>query len=163
VDTREFTPLRHIFIFCILEFTFHCSLRFSCQAYGRGSWTARTSIPTPIGIMFHNSDLNHYGYSLNRTSLLLCEGVSSSPELDKECLTSKENADKFAWDKRDFSVDVSVVMEFVKRFVLESEHRCNDLIDELERKFFVMYNVWCRNESSTSSDGAKLDLRHFYR
>lgn len=117
--------------------------------------------------MFHNTDLNHYGYSLNRTSLPLCEGVSSSPELDKECLTSKDNSDKFFWDKRDFNVNASVVIEFVKRFVNRREQWCDDLKDESTRDF-VLYNVWCKNEDSsihtnTSSFHADQQLRHFYR
>lgn len=116
--------------------------------------------------MFHNTDLNHYGYRLNRTSVPLCEGVSNSSELDKECLTSKANADKFFWDKRDFKVDGNIIVEFISKFVLLRERTCKDLKDSAGD--FVLYNVWCRSEyldvhENKSSVLAKDKLMHFYR
>ncbi|KAL3804882.1 hypothetical protein HJC23_006654 [Cyclotella cryptica] len=135
--------------------------------YMRGGWTARTSSPTPLGIIFHNTDLNHYGYGLDRSSVPLCQGVSSAKH-DKECLTSEENMRKFDWSERDFIVDTRVVIQFVRKFVLQKKVRiCNDLEADAMGEF-VLYNVWCRDDGNVgggvnSSPKEKLYIRHFYR
>jgi hypothetical protein len=122
--------------------------------YIRGGWTARTSRPTPLGIIFHNTDINHYGYSLNRSSVPLCE--NAKPDDEKDCFTSIQNRQMFAWANRDFIVDFNVVMQFVEKFVLHQNDRCTDMMAETE---FVLYNVWCNEETHNAS----LHVRHFYR
>ena len=117
--------------------------------------------------MFHNTDLNHYGYSLNRNSVHFCENTTSDPLLDEECLRSN---DKFAWDKRDFRVEPTVVVRFIQKFVSRDNKRsCRDLHFESSEEF-VLYNIWCydyEEEVPASSLASRHDLqlvtRHFYR
>jgi hypothetical protein len=136
------------------------------QDFGRGAWTARTETPTPVGIMFHNTDLFHYGYKLNRSSVPLCHNTTSIHELDRECLTSKGNSDKFDWDKRDFVVDVHVVIQFIEDFVLRDIVTCKELKAK-SRNEIVLYNVWCKDDAienaGISDTDTKLHLRHYYR
>ncbi|KAL7518303.1 LOW QUALITY PROTEIN: hypothetical protein ACHAWX_003143 [Stephanocyclus meneghinianus] len=134
--------------------------------YLQGGWTARTSRPTPLGVIFHNTDLNHYGYSLDRRSVPLCQDVS--PEHDKKCLMSEDIKRKFAWSERDFIVDISVVIQFIKKFVLGKKVPvCKDLQAKAMEEF-VLYNVWCRDDDevgtgANSSANEKRYVRHFYR
>jgi hypothetical protein len=122
--------------------------------YIQGGWTARTSRPTPLGIIFHNTDINHYGYSLNRSSVPLCK--DTKPDDEKDCFTSIQNRKIFAWANRDFVVDSNVVIRFVEKFVLHQDDRCNGMMAVTE---FVLYNIWCKEETSKAS----LHVRHFYR
>lgn len=117
--------------------------------------------------MFHNTDLNHYGYSLNRNSVDLCENTTFDNLLDKECLQSKDN---FLWDKRDFRVEPAIVVRFIREFVLGDERRmCRDLQSESSGEF-VLYNIWCIDDGyeipssmSVGRQHPQLKLRHFYR
>ena len=61
-------------------------------SYARGDWVTWTSSPTPLGIVFHNTDLNHFGYKLGRCSVPLCEGVPE--EKEQECF---EKEGKRGW------------------------------------------------------------------
>lgn len=67
-------------------------------AYARGDWVKTTQHPTPLGIIFHNSQLNHYGYSLGRNSTILCPHVAA--DVEKDCFMSEKNEWKFTWDNR---------------------------------------------------------------
>jgi len=125
-----------------------------------------THAPTPLGVIFHNSDLNHFGYSLNRSSVLLCENVSQEEERD--CFMSKKNEWKFQWDNRHFFVDVDVVIQFVKDFVLPMRKpcKCKDLLDRQHDRI-VLYNIWCEvegagNGASTTANSSSV-VRHYYR
>lgn len=119
-----------------------------------------------MGVIFHNTDLNHYGYSLDRRSVPLCQDVS--PEHDKKCLMSEDIKRKFAWSERDFIVDISVVIQFIKKFVLGKKVPvCKDLQAKAMEEF-VLYNVWCRDDDevgtgANSSANEKRYVRHFYR
>jgi hypothetical protein len=98
---------------------------------------------------------------LNRSSVPLCQ--NERPEQDKECLTSYENKQKFAWGDRDFVVDINVVIQFVEKFVLSSTPSC--LTMQME-KDFVLYNVWCNDnitEGHSTMNDTELHVRHFYR
>ncbi|KAL3811807.1 hypothetical protein ACHAXA_006787 [Cyclostephanos tholiformis] len=73
--------------------------------YTLGGWTASTDGPTPLGEIFHNTDINHYGYSLSRESTPLCSHVDIMyEEGTRLCLTNQENEGRFNWDVRDFIV-----------------------------------------------------------
>ena len=64
-----------------------------------GDWVATTSAPTPVGEMFHNTDLNHLGYSLDRDSVPLCKHVIEEDE--KECFRAEQREKKnFLWNGR---------------------------------------------------------------
>ena len=66
--------------------------------------------PTPLGIIFHNADINHYGNSLGRESTPLCTHVDTSDEDGTRlCLTNEENEGTFNWDVRDFIVPVDAI------------------------------------------------------
>lgn len=45
-------------------------------SYCIGGWVASTSAPTSLGVLYHNTDINHYGYALERNSTPLCSHVS---------------------------------------------------------------------------------------
>jgi hypothetical protein len=60
--------------------------------YIRGSWVQTRHIPTPLGIIFHNTDLYHSGYSLERDSVPMCEDAGEvGSEEEKDCFLSKGN------------------------------------------------------------------------
>ncbi|KAL3766502.1 LOW QUALITY PROTEIN: hypothetical protein ACHAW5_001171 [Stephanodiscus triporus] len=106
-----------------------------------GGWVATTHVPTPLGVIFHNTDLNHLGYSLDRSSVPLCEGVPKDQE--KQCFMSQKK--KFIWENRDFTVESSAILRYIDKFVLfvrEKDRTCDELKDTLDKKF-VMYNIWC--------------------
>lgn len=154
--------------------------------FGRGMWGewTRTKIqPTPLGLIYHNTELQHFGYQLERDSVPLCQNVSNDvmhdfssdqdhsarekneTELDY-CLTTV-NGNSFRWDKRDFTVRLDMVDKFVDT-VYHSRIHSNDTVEEDglescnilrsrgETNDMVMYNVWCQDE-----DG-KEQVQHYY-
>ena len=123
--------------------------------YIRGDWTARTHAPTPLGIIFHNTDINHVGLSLTRESVPLCEGVAKEEE--EACFLRDRK--KFIWDNRDFTVNADAILLYIEKFVLLYNYNretinnsltCDELQYNLDDRF-VMYNVWCTRSSSSSS------------
>ena len=123
--------------------------------YIRGDWTARTHAPTPLGIIFHNTDINHVGLSLTRESVPLCEGVAKEEE--EACFL--QDRKKFIWDNRDFTVNADAILLYIEKFVLlynnnretiNNSLTCDELQYNLDDRF-VMYNVWCTRSSSSSS------------
>ena len=53
--------------------------------YIRGKWVQTKNGPTPLGVIFHNTNLNHVGFSLDRGSVPLCRGVPEKAELHRSC------------------------------------------------------------------------------
>eukprot|EP00571_Detonula_confervacea_P004960 CAMPEP_0172322110 /NCGR_PEP_ID=MMETSP1058-20130122/45032_1 /TAXON_ID=83371 /ORGANISM="Detonula confervacea, Strain CCMP 353" /LENGTH=811 /DNA_ID=CAMNT_0013037759 /DNA_START=151 /DNA_END=2583 /DNA_ORIENTATION=+ len=109
--------------------------------YIRGKWVQTTNGPTPLGVIFHNTDLNHLGYSLDRSSVPLCEGVNE--EAEQLCFLKQRK--KFIWENRDFMVESKAVLQYIEQFVLygrDIERTCDELKDQLDGRF-VMYNIWC--------------------
>lgn len=52
-----------------------------------GGWVASTNAPTPLVVIYHNTDVNHYGYALGRNSTPLCSNVHmTDKDATKECL-----------------------------------------------------------------------------
>jgi hypothetical protein len=112
---------------------------FACARSGK--WVQTTHGPTPLGVLFHNTDLNHVGYSLDRKSVPLCEGVNATAE--RACLLRHKA--QFAWENRDFNVDPAAVLQYVEHVVLAGRERevpCEELQENLSERF-VLYNVWC--------------------
>jgi hypothetical protein len=127
--------------------------------YIRGNWVARRKAPTPLGIIYHNTDLNHVGYSLDRTSTDLCVGVGEvGSEEEKECFLKRRKV--FLWDNRDFNVEPDVVMQYIEKLVLFMRDDdlgilCKEVKDSLDDRF-VLYNIWCKEGNSI------LSVSHYY-
>ena len=123
----------------------------------RGLWVQIRHGPTPLGVIFHNTDLNHLGYSLGRDSVPLCKGVGEvGSEKEKACLNSKENRKSFIWESRNFVVDPNVVLQYIEQFVLANSKECKDMSEALDDEF-VLYNVWCEEDGESKSE-----LKHYY-
>lgn len=137
--------------------------------YIRGAWVQTRHTPTPLGIIYHNTDLNHLGYSLGRDSVPLCEGVDDD-QLEHCFLKNKKN---FMWDVRDFNVRPDIVIQYIERFVLYmkgEQRQCKDVEHRLDDKF-VLYNVWCawdhgevdsEVQQHSSPQNTTVSLRHYY-
>ncbi|KAL3788233.1 hypothetical protein ACHAWO_012622 [Cyclotella atomus] len=130
----------------------------------RGEWVQTRHFPTPLGVIYHNTDLNHLGYSLGRASVPLCEGVGGlGSEEEKKCLTNTTNRKQFVWDSRDFNVDPAIILQYIEHFLLVSDDakKCSELAHALDGDF-VLYNVWCEADDVTNSSDSKLTLKHYY-
>ena len=141
-----------------------------------GVWTQMTHTPTPVGYMFHNTDLHHYGFKLGRDSVPLCQNATNN-EMHKfeeeddlpdnhEAVSELEHClflhdDEFRWDKRNFEVGTEM-LDGLMTFYQGSTQLTNDTCDTLkqrgERSGFVLYNTWCREKP----DDVVLSLHHFY-
>ena len=137
--------------------------------YARGDWTQITGAPTPLGIIYHNTNLNHVGYSLDRSSVPLCEHTLN----EEECFTNTTSngvygttAFQFQWDNRNFVVEPDVILHFVTNFVLpmKNPYPCKKLLENQSDRF-TLYNVWCQvdAENGAAANASELQLRHFYR
>lgn len=123
--------------------------------YIRGKWVQTTHTTTPLGVIFHNTDLNHLGYSLDRDSVPLCKGVEEA-ELQVCFMKSRK---KFLWESRDFNVDPRAVLDYIGKFVLRNTQQKTQPCEEMEVSLgdrFVLYNVHC------TRDGNKVGVNHFY-
>eukprot|EP00804_Cyclotella_cryptica_P010708 CCRYP_005486-RB/>CCRYP_005486-RB protein AED:0.32 eAED:0.32 QI:194/1/1/1/1/0.66/3/1177/595 len=128
--------------------------------YLQGNWVQWTNRPTPLGVIFHKADLNHFGYKLDRNSVPLCLNVSrSDTELERECFMSKEHLRKFQWATRDFNVPSVVVYNFISQFVLYKNVVCDDMRMRAEQNDFVLYNAYCLSDSSNS----RFQVEHYFR
>lgn len=109
--------------------------------YIRGKWVQTTHLPTPLGVIFHNTDLNHAGYSLDRSSVPLCEDVDESEE--RTCFMRQRK--KFIWENRNFNLASKAVLDYIKNVVLfgrEKKRTCKEVKENLPQNF-VLYNIWC--------------------
>ncbi|KAL7473968.1 hypothetical protein ACHAXS_014259 [Conticribra weissflogii] len=125
-----------------------------------GKWTQRKHSPTPLGIIFHNTELNHIGYGLDRESVPLCLHVDrSDKELEQSCLMSKTNGtvQKFRWADRDFNVPEKVIDDFISLFLMKDHKHspCRALHKKASDKGFVLYNIHCKGQKDQ-------DAYHFY-
>lgn len=131
-------------------------------SYIRGNWVTRRDAPTPLGIIYHNSDLNHAGYSLDRTSTDLCVGVGEvGSEAEKNCFLKQRKM--FTWDNRDFNVEPDVIIQYIEKLVLfmrddEMGKLCSEVKDRLDERF-VLYNIWCKKEVGEKT---ALSVSHYY-
>ena len=96
------------------------------------------------------------GYSLDRSSVPLCEGVDESAE--RTCFMRQRK--KFIWENRDFNVPSKAVLDYIRNVVLsgrKKERTCREMQKQLPPKF-VLYNVWCSEVNHwhlRSSNGEK--------
>lgn len=152
-------------------------------SYMLGDWVQVTHHPTPVGIMYHNTDLTHAGYKLGRRSTMMCEGVGGvagngtvekckgvggvegNVTAEKECECFLGLGRKFSWAKRDFRVDSMIVSNYVEKFLMgrkgrQDEHpSCKDLRRRAGASF-VLYNAWCQPEGILT--GNRSSVHHFY-
>ena len=106
---------------------------------------------------------SHLGYSLDRNSVPLCQGVVEE-ELQNCFMKQKK---KFIWDNRDFVVASESILKYIQNFVMFGTGR-NRTCDEMETsldKRFVMYNIWCIKQSQSKThlhQNLTLSVLHIY-
>jgi len=137
-------------------------------------WTNSKTSPTPMGILWHNTDINEVSFSLERDSVPLCQnmsdnifvnvpmndGIYNASEL-QYCLETNDNL--WRWDRRNFNVRLDIIDTFVDVFFYHRFNTsasvipfCDDLRQRGERNDFVLYNVVCKD-----GDGS-ISPHHYY-
>lgn len=129
-----------------------------------GGWVATVNQPTPLGVIFVQTELNHLGYSLGRDSVPFCLDIyrSEDEDADRLCMLNKTSGvrKKIRWDVRDFTVPVDVIEDFLSTFLLQDVNAtCDDVETRGNAKNFVLYNVYCRQ----STNSRQLVSRQFYK
>lgn len=125
-----------------------------------GPWTRSTHRPTPLGVIFSESPLNHIGYRLERASAPYCLNKTDPLEL-KQCFRG------FLWDNRDFQVNPETIKDMIGKFA-PTFHRqgaevtvpiCGKLQERAGHRIYVLYNVYCSN-GTVANDAPS--VHHFY-
>jgi len=135
-----------------------------------GDWVATIHCPTPLGVIFSKTQLNHVGYPLDRESVPLCQHVDRSDEdAERLCLMNETSAvigekpgglsstrGKFKWADRDFTVFPRIIEDFILSFLLKrnDDHLCNDMQKRANETNFVLYNAYCRMNTKHTRFGA---------
>jgi hypothetical protein len=120
-----------------------------------GSWTRWVHRPTPLGVLFSGSSLNHIGYPLPRTS---AKGYCEKDYFRRKCFERTPNA----WDNRDFRIEKGLLTDILEKFVVMSSSlgvssaTCQDIVNAAGDEY-VLYNINCVVPS-----GEK-ELLHYYR
>ena len=144
-----------------------------------GFWTKSVTTPTPLGIIYNNTDLNHIGYPLDIRSVSHIDCTRKDVQIKQritlsQCLSSRGgNNGTNRWDNRDFSVPVDAVIDILNRFVVNKPNKCSDFVRSAE-DHYVLYNVNCvddedeegRDDNDTtksSSSSSSLSVHHYYR
>lgn len=132
-------------------------------AYMWGGWVATVNVPTPLGIIFLQTELNHLGYSLGRESVPFCLDIyrSNDDDADKECLMNETSGvrKKIRWDKRDFTVPLKAIADFISNFLLQDAHaKCEDVKKRGDEADFVLYNAYCKQRLTK-----QMIARQFYK
>jgi len=120
-----------------------------------GTWAATTDAPTPLGIIYHNTELNHLGYALDRHSVPLCVREDRNETKETECLKRDYS---FRWDSRNFEVSPDVVTRFISSFLLQRSSVCDEMHRLATENDFVLYNAYCSH-----GNNAKNKTEHYYR
>ena len=136
-----------------------------------GHWTRSVDKPTPLGIIYNDSDLDHIGYALDVRSIahIACskKNVQQQQQITlKHCLLEKGNM----WSDRDFTVPVDAVIDILSRFVVNKPNQCYDF-ERAAADDYVLYNVNCVEDDTKSiiedpdtiSTQSKKSVHHFYR
>ncbi|KAL7550252.1 hypothetical protein ACHAWF_013495 [Thalassiosira exigua] len=138
-----------------------------------GEWVQTTDNPTPLGIIYHGSDLNHLGYPLNRRSVPLCQNASNAKMMHSKHQTELEHcllnkySNEFRWDERNFTVATTFIDRFIGSFLAKisgpEDHSspkkplCSELNQSGKVNNLVLYNVWCQKDNNSLAS-----LEHFY-
>ena len=124
---------------------------------------ATTRCPTPLGIIFSKTVLNHIGYPLDRESVPLCLEIDrSDEEAERHCLMNETSKviNKFRWADRDFNVKPRVIEDFILSFLLkENNELCHDVEKRANETNFVVYNAFCKEDAKHKQYVA----RQFYK
>ncbi|KAL9191444.1 hypothetical protein ACHAXT_001150 [Thalassiosira profunda] len=127
-----------------------------------GAWVSVTHAPTPLGVIFHETALNHIGYPLGRDSVPLCLDVDpSDEELERRCLMNETSGviEKFRWADRDFNVPLKVIDDFIGSFLLaENKTICDNMKRRADEKGFVLYNAFCQRNATQR----RYEAEHYY-
>ena len=125
-----------------------------------GDWVRTKTKPTPLGVIFHNTQLQHLGYPLGRKSVTLCLDVDpDDQEAERDCFMNKSNGniEKFRVHDRDFNVRTEIVTDFISSFLLARSLTCDEMQARASSQNYVLYNAYCRE-----SPGSKFRLKHYY-
>lgn len=125
-----------------------------------GNWVQWTNRPTPLGVIYHETNLNHFGYKLDRNSVPLCFNVTDSDaDALRECFMSKNgHLKKFQWATRSFTVEPDVIRSFISLFVLDNKSICEDMQTNAQAHGFVLYNAFCRSDGVNS----QFQVQHYF-
>jgi hypothetical protein len=102
-----------------------------------GSWTRKVTAPTPLGVIYSGTDLNHIGYPLQRHSAPFCYGVFESEEEENKCWGSQ------SWGNRGFTATSESIIDSVYRFLVNQTDSCREYKDWAADDF-VLYNIQCK-------------------
>ena len=114
-----------------------------------GTWARQITNPTPLGVIWTGTDLNHVGYRLKRSSIPFCH--------DKDFTETCYEKHEFDFQKSDVIVDPDIIVDAVKRFLIPSLDSCKDWEDA--SKDYVLYNINCSDGNATDTK----TVHHFYR
>lgn len=104
--------------------------------------------PTPVGVMFIDTDLNYIGFPLTRHSAPYCYGLEKKDEIN--CWRSNH------WDERNFEAPPNSVIDAVTMFFVNTTNNNScDMYNEWAEDEFVLYNVHCQTENGA------LAIQHF--
>ena len=121
-------------------------------AWGAG-WAAVTDQPTPMGTIFHDTDLHHLGFVLDRGSVPLCNITERGMKSTRKCF--EDLGETFSWDRRNFNVRPSIITKFISWFLLVNNTRCDSMQTRARESEFVIYNTFC-------SHGNEFYTKHYY-
>jgi hypothetical protein len=117
-----------------------------------GGWARLTHEPTPLGIIWANTDLNHLGYRLPRESVPLC-----FDNFTQECFDHAE----FNFQESDVEVPPDIVMKSISRFLQPKRSTmigCRRWKKQAGTSF-VLYNVQCADKGKNET----VSPHSFYR
>jgi hypothetical protein len=150
-----------------------------------GGWTTWTHRPTPLGILFSETDLNHVGYPLGRASA----SYYCAQNVTRKCFSQKNNQ----WDNRDFFISYEELDAVITKLILDDDEngegvtaaaaaaavlapsrrapRTCDHFNSQAGDDYVLYNIHCvpsksgkkKRQATTTTSTASPGVFHFYR
>jgi hypothetical protein len=130
-----------------------------------GQWTRTVHKPTPLGVIFQGTGLNHAGLRLDVASSPYCD----MNETNRDCWTDRHNM----WDTRDFVVSADLLERIVTTLFVfptknkgkeDQHHRsCQDWQDRAASADVVLYNVNCAEGGGDGAAAAAVSPHAYYR
>lgn len=117
-----------------------------------GGWARLTTVATPLGIIWADTDINHVGYQLPRESVPLC-----FDDFTQECFARVH----FDFQVTDVEVHPDIVKESISKFLQPARSTMTDC-RRWKRQAgtsFVLYNVQCADSGTNQT----LSPHHFFR
>ena len=128
-------------------------LPFIPEYISHGQWTRSTGEPTPLGVAFARTSLNHAGYRLDIDSVPECLGNLN----DTECWNKK------SWADRDFYTPSDLLERILLKFyhtssnttstspvLTPSSSSCQFWQERVAAPDFVLYNVNCFDDDNVA-------------